>query len=96
MLAHEAALAGELDEVQLHCALVRLLLLRLDRSGDAPTPARREALVQVQAIMNAMKAALVAQRQEVLRHMQDLACATEYQDAVQPEHRPASWTGYLV
>ena len=93
--AHQAALAGQLDEVQLRCAMVQLLLYRVDRSRLGSSLQRDEVLREVQAIMQVVQDLLVQQRQDVLVRLEGLACAAAYHDAREP-WRHASGSTFLV
>ena len=93
--AQRAALAGQLDEVQLRCAMVQLLLCRMDRSRLGSSLQRDEVLREVQAIMQVVQNLLVEQRQDVLARLEGLACAAAYHDAREP-WRQASGSTFLV
>lgn len=93
--AQEAALAGQLDEVQLRCAVVRLLLYRLDRSRLGAASQRDEVLKEVFTIMQAVQGLLDEQRKDVLVRLEGLTCAAAYRDAREPR-RHVSGSAFLV
>ena len=93
--AQEAALTGQLDEVQLRCAVIRLLLYRLDRSRLMAASQRDEVLREVHAIMQVVQGLLAQQRQDVLVRLDGLSCAAAYHDAREPR-RHVSGSTFLV
>ena len=93
--AQRAALAGQLDEVQLCCAMVQLLLYRMDRSRLGSSAQRDEVLREVQAILQDVQDLLAEQRQDVLVRLEGLSCAAAYQDAREP-WRHVSVSTFLV